>query len=1247
MAKINISEYPRPGVYTNEVNDSVRQVAAANSTKNFLVPGFSRRGPVNRPILISSPQELLAVFGDVDRHLEKKGCFFHRTILNLLSTAPVWAINLLSTNDELDKLEWAAISTSSNGSNSVVKQSPVSRFYDQSDFWYLDTDSFVDLARENETGQVLHIANLSDKKASVFFYKSSNPAFNVTLENWYSGKSNVPLYLHPTDLASDYLVNMVVVAGDWSNYANLAVDSRWSKYFNKSGLKKDAVQAFISDAAVTLLRNYADLSLIPYFKDNRGKDMFIESVVNANTATTGIFVGFDIDALESATASTGLLDLIGNNLVSDNRESINYLSYKENISEVVTFPATALDRAGNAFGAASLNLETKVTKGSLANLVVEKTVGAGATQLKVVNGSIANVIIGGVKVTPNTTNNVVLSEDASQGYIRKDTLYIDAQGSLGLVKGVEVRNNVSSWEVVPLKPVPANTVAIGYVTVGTHGTLSTPVSTATLNTVGTPAANPAGVQSLLEIVNLTSGTTPASDITITYAGSNEMTITLNNTRATDSDVLYKKSRLLTLFNQVSSKFKSGSSIVRDADGNKAVVTDFTLVTDGDENKSLTVRVSPNVNLNRGGNAEVYFLDDELVFTPATGNSSAGVKSSTTAGYGTVAESSSLYQAYVKGNINSGDYFFPSLYSHKITKAEFSRPNGVDTISLYYNGTEIDPSKLSNRSIKISGSSLNEAVFTINSQSVSTITGDYTKRVDLIVNETVKPENAVNRTISVLDASNAKYLKMYFMNKNLTVEFTDSSDLIGSTTINFATQYSLDEIQVLSKRNNFKQSLEIERIVETNKILVTADMYSNIKVGDYLQAYVDETELEKGEVAKRLTRIVSKKLYNADPSLVEIVTDSQIDVTYYGADGAEAQTFRFSTMENYVSTYVAVVLNGFKVREESMPNGTDVRQEEILGMIEKGSPLFKGLANRNKISWRYLVDAWGNGLVSNSKHHLVTLCGSRLTAFGLINMPSARDFKNCSATSFVDNKTKALRTDFITQGGDPESNPSFLYSFASGNGQSNVAYAFPFVTVVEDGRSVSVPPASFIGNLFMNKHTSRLASVKPWSVAAGLANGQVTGFSNVEFDLADEDITNLHQMGANPIVYKMNRGFCLDTNNTAQQSPKSALSSIHVREGLIELEEELYQMLLGFQSLFNTQGIRETIKREADAICQRYVAQDALYSFSNFVDDDAENIDLGVGILNTYVEPVRELSVLVNNITILKTGEIKSGGFANN
>ena len=182
---------------------------------------------------------------------------------------------------------------------------------------------------------------------------------------------------------------------------------------------------------------------------------------------------------------------------------------------------------------------------------------------------------------------------------------------------------------------------------------------------------------------------------------------------------------------------------------------------------------------------------------------------------------------------------------------------------------------------------------------------------------------------------------------------------------------------------------------------------------------------------------------------------------------------------------------------------------------------------------------------------------------------------------------------------------------------------------------------------MSKFTSNVAGLVPWTICAGITNGRVNGITKTEMDFNTDDLTSLHGMGANPIVYRINNGYCINDESTSLIFPYSSLSFLHSREVLIELENQLYDMLLKYQWAFNTAENRGQIKYRADKICKDMLDADAFYDFQNTCDETNNTnyvIDLGIGVLDTGVEIIKGMGIIVNNITIYKKGDIKSLGF---
>ncbi|MFW6226202.1 MAG: hypothetical protein ACOC3V_04535, partial [bacterium] len=282
----DLGKYKRPAIYIEEIDNSIVELPAQDVLIN-LVPGFSRRGPFNRPIYVDNTVDFERIFGQIDRQLENKGSFFHRTCIKMLETGPIWALNLLSTVPERDVLNYVSISTTSKYSNSSLTNqytAPFERFFNRQDFWVRDDESFLDVVNDpsSDTERLLHLTNMGERKITVFLFKSDVTGFDVTAREWYNGDDNVPHYIHPMSFISDYMVSVLILSGNWSNYNELSRDTTWSRYFNTDGLIIETLQDFVNERGVNVLGSY-DVSLIPNFRDLNNRDLYIKTVINNNT----------------------------------------------------------------------------------------------------------------------------------------------------------------------------------------------------------------------------------------------------------------------------------------------------------------------------------------------------------------------------------------------------------------------------------------------------------------------------------------------------------------------------------------------------------------------------------------------------------------------------------------------------------------------------------------------------------------------------------------------------------------------------------------------------------------------------------------------------------------------------------------------------------------------------------------------------------------------------------------------------
>lgn len=1289
----DLGKYRRPGIFINEIDNSIIELPVQNVLIN-LVPGFSKKGPVNRPVYVTNKQDFIHIFGDIDRGLERKSSYFHRTCIKMLESGPIWALNLLSTNDERDKLNWKSVSCGSAFFNEKTKEMPYSRLFNRQDFWERDEEAFLDYVNDpqEDKDRLLHITNLGEKTITTFLYKSKITGFDITAEDWYGGNSKVPTYLHPKDWISDYMVSVLVLEGDWTNYDTLSVDTTWGNYFTTEGLDKNLVQDFVDEINVTTLAYY-DVSLIPYFKDINGNNMYIKTVINNDTDKTGLFCTYNEELLMDSDYPIGKMDLIGDGIVGQETSTLDFLSYKESILGSKSYEQTPLDGFGNVFGNYSTDLSNNF--GGFDSRTAEKT-----------NGYVANTSFG-------DTGSTLYEIDGSLNSSGQSWLFIPYNGT----------------NEIPVDTPPTSTY---------HEELS-PGDIVYLNKeYGGLSANTA-----YYIHSISDGGRWFS-LTETEGGAS---ITIDNT--TQPTGLYIQQIKFTMDVHSNSTFNLNGSqyTINSSTTTKSFdPLEFDTISDGYERYDVLYLSAENdaeVNIlkgEQGNNSDAekpdFLIDNAIILGSVHHYILSGVTGSGTTDFAIISE-------YTPVSLDNSGYVvlddiiisgYTSNSNVNYIKMVFENTSGTTTTALtnykmlrnrsVY--TEISDALEDGKGVIINGSTgykkyIENATFTDYSTSFNAtilipigngnetdyyVTNPENWLIYYVDNEFyigTTPTDRLMTTlapVSVLGGSGqtasagviGKYSQLYLDYYNGVINSYDYgyvNNVSGSTetkiylkmwlentdqlfvdfvsdTTGTSPQPILDwssynnEFIIWSNISNYKQSLEIEYLDQSKlpnlvyEIKVDKTRYSEIKKGDFLEAYYNESDYAAGGELfgydpKKLTRVIDVKIDPTNSDWKVLKTDLPVKITTItqsDSTTADYQTMVYPQVDTYVDTYKGIALVPFTIHADSIPDGTDLRQNTILDVMGKTTNLTKGLINKNKISWRYLIDSFGLGLESKSKQVYADVCGLKLNCLGFINAPSVKELKHSSNPSFI-NDDRTLNTEFLKDGGDESKNPSQLYSFAEGAGRSCVAYYFPYVRIDDQGIPKNVPPAAWCASTYMKKFTTSSASIVPWTIAAGISNGRVSDIGGVEMDFTNEDLENLYQMNLNPIVKKRNAGFCINSESTAQVFPTSSLSFIHSREVLIELENSLYDMLLRYQWRFNTPEVRGEIKFRADKICKNLQDRDGLYDFRNVIDETNNTnyiIDLQMGVLDTYIEIIKGMGIIVNNITILKKGDIESGGF---
>jgi len=1047
-------QFKSSGVYRLEFDKS--QTATIPSDQIRMVVGFSKDGPFNTPVFVSDSGFFTNIYGDIDRTLERKGSYFHRTALAALERGPILALNLLRLNNDSesgDKVQYQTFSVSATGVNAAEKSALYSGFYNKDKFWFPQDLPFLNNIGSTNTG-VIQVVNLKQSPVTVFMRKAQDvKAFDVLAKQWY-GSGKVPAFMNEFDYISDFMIDVFIVDGDFTNYASLAVDPIFGAFFNVNGLIKSKLDNFLNSPNVTYLAKYTGC-LIPDFIDLNGNNLFIQDMINFDTAKTGILSAvnkevFDSDYIISGTEDG--VDLVGHNLENKlNNDStftqLDFISYNRGLKEDYYYQASETGEVGidvNTAGDISFYLTASgestasQTPPSVATAQLPASLGA----------NIANYV---VKINKDHPDYATLLEDRLSANVAGVGIGQRAVGSYVLV------DNGSTYKWAP---VVSLTEASGYLYVGVS------------------------IEVTGYVVSL-----EASQVWFIYEPS-----------GSDYDV----------------------------------------------------------------SATDYFKFE----------------------YG-----SQTYKDWSAGVITSGDVV-------RLASAQ-------DT-NVYLNMTW----------------ALNNSVYTNDGSAAGAST--------------------------VLSAASTNYYNVPvveikgYSDAALTTAI-NLPDYTGNNYVNSSAVVQTNKFTVISLIGSLNESLTLAAVSQIalpgNEVYLDyTSANGNISVGQYLVS----SELgPNGE--SRLTKVnkISKQTVSSI-TVLHVYTDQDILIT----SGTSVE--RYNTIESVITEYKLFSLAGFTMNPNyHVPNGTEDRMNEIFNdTIGGGTNLFTGLIDKDLISYRYIVDSFGLGIEPQSKYQLSYLAKSRQNVLAIINAPSMQDFRESTDPRFTDD-TGTLRTRYIAEGGRLDLNPTTTYGLPSiANGSSYSAYYSPYLIIRDRGKNLAVPPAGYVSNNFIDKYTNAL----PWSIVAGPRRGVVGGRGliglEVNFDKNDRD--NIEPFGLNPIIFQRGIGIEIHGNKTGQQNIKSALSSVHVREVLIYMQDGIASILKNYTFEFNTPQTRLEIKSLADNFMLGVKRDNGVYDFKNVMDtsnNTPDVIDANIGILDTYVEPVKGLEILVHRTTILKTGSIATGQFS--
>ena len=371
------------------------------------------------------------------------------------------------------------------------------------------------------------------------------------------------------------------------------------------------------------------------------------------------------------------------------------------------------------------------------------------------------------------------------------------------------------------------------------------------------------------------------------------------------------------------------------------------------------------------------------------------------------------------------------------------------------------------------------------------------------------------------------------------------------------------------------------------------------------------------------------LMNEDSDITNLMASLDDSMLFDASGDPKASVMTGSFAATNTETLAPVYLEGFTYLSSKPEDATVAKkvewQNKILKVISDYEGLRNGLLSQAEIDYRYIIDSFETYPTPSVelKSQLSYLAKSKELCFAILNYPSVRAMVSADiATNGVFDVNKAVKS---------------LLLPTESNGASFCAFYTPLK--FSDGYiDTIVPSAGLVSNLFMGKYNGRFA----YSIVAGPNYGNISYQQLVgpDYHYSQEELHVIEPYGVNCMIYRPTFGTFINANQTAKQTPKSALSSINVRELVIYLQSEIGKVLQSYQWEFNNPVTRNAIKTKADIICAQAKANGGIQQFLNVMDESNNTpdiIDNEMCVLSTHIEPGRGMGKMIHELTIYRTG----------
>lgn len=1291
-----------------------------------LLVGYSDKGPFNIPTYIQSAADFIAMYGNINKTQERRGNFFHRTALQMLSVSPILCLNLKKFDTE--NVTGAQINTNFNAKDTIdTVQIPVADVYDTTRFWSLDPEKL----NEVRGSEYINIATTDVKANSgTFFIRKASgskvSSYNVTVSDWYKDAGEaVPEFLegYENELMSAFFAEVYVFSGKFTADQVLASETL-KNYFivDKNGKLKlrqyvkdsfgdynDTLDYLFEDETSGAIGHYVGC-LIPYFKDKNGNYASLDIIFNLDSDAHHMMMSFNEDMLyEYGTAN---IDMSGARWIStsdstsdDNthveRDGSDVGHKRANIYKQYGTSIVCIDRLWNGTALTSLlgNVGAPVVS---AKTHFRTSIWSDEDTIKhPLSWENVKKISGNMYVQSWTDNAITLGAVGETQRITIDLSMIDKPNVNYVLYELGAAYKKTVGGVTSYVPFESGLGTV-YTSTDAYGepeNVDGPKRVITSLSRDLDSTNDAMVILSSEVVKcniedvyITTKTEYLNPDTlidtnnkyaswnvygpsVTFIPLNEnWTLTADVYDETDKDAVHTyhltapataDTTILAMLQKGDQFLAVDGKIDMDGDGDYSdevingyydlcYVQEAETITDEYGNpKTYSIKFTGNIATYEGasksdkdvtisnGEYELLGTTEQALYKPknwAVTYNHVGPRTLTAEAYDAVKNK--------EGNEDKNkEGFNPSgiVFSKQVTPAEYMILNAAArnmcTKNYHYHkkGTA-DPNK-----DNITGAKYNKELsegekkdYEYVELDTYTFIYDDIKQVYSSANGLKRPIEVVTTTDSTtlyIDATSNPDLKVDETGKitaNTVALKYDGTDKIGY----YVAMYT-------NPAFNYGQKVIMLTDAEYQKIKpISEDKYIELSTsGKTAYNSTAANYTENGGAAQVGHYLIGYSDLKANTN--EWIKKAAQNATTYGKYLVRIE----NGLNQEIGTMEPVYLKGYTY-EHPKPDGVGQRaklewQNFQLSALTEYKGLRTGLLNKSEIDFRYVIDGFETYVDAGAKKVLSYLAKQKQNAFAILNFPAVKTFVKCPYSSFTDAKG-VFNVQYVVDGFNKKKAHTTAFSLPSNDeGASFAAFYTPLK--LSDGTIDSVvPSAGLVSNLFMEKYNSRL----PYEIVAGPNYGamSVSGLVGPDYNYSGDELNIIEPYGVNCMVYRPSFGTFINANQTAKQTPKSALSSVNVRELVIYIMDEVEKILQSYQWEFNNQTVRNKIKDRADSICARVQANGGIQAYLNVMDDSNNTpdiIDNEMAILSTHIEPGRGMGKMVHELTLYRTGQMNS------